>query len=127
MVRVLGMDGTIGTASTADVVWVYRRRRRQWLEEWQRGEGSSEFFYGLLSLRDRYQVGFVEDEGRAPFARPWYPFERLIAPPRRMGLTLPRAPRNLAPLPRAPRLLSPRRACGVPLASLDRPAPPGAA
>src|SRR5207245_2381603 len=82
--RAIDGDGTIGTASTAEVVWVYRRRRRQWLEDWRRGEGSSEFFYGLLSLRARYRVGFVEDEGRAPFARPGYPFERLLAP--RLGL-----------------------------------------
>ncbi len=118
MVRVLDVDGTIGTASTADVIWVYRRRRRRWLEEWQRGEGSSEFFYGLLSLRDRYRVGFVEDEGRAPFARAWYPFERLIARRLGMGFALDLALRNLAGLNRARIVISTVDACGLPLAFL---------
>ena len=118
MVRVLESDGTIGTAATADGVWVYRRRRRQWLEEWQRGEGSSEFFYGLLSLRDRYRVGFVEDEGQVPSARPWYPFERLIARRLGMGFALDLALRNLVGLNRARIVISTVDACGLPLAFL---------
>jgi glycosyltransferase involved in cell wall biosynthesis len=118
MVRVLGSDGTVAATSTADVVWVYRRRRRQWLEEWQRGEGSSEFFYGLLSLRDRYKVGFVEDEGRTPAARPWYPFEKLIARRVGMGFALDLALRNLAGLNRARIVVSTVDACGLPLALL---------
>jgi glycosyltransferase involved in cell wall biosynthesis len=118
MVRVLGSDGTVAETSTADVVWVYRRRRLQWLAEWQRGEGSSEFFYGLLSLRDRYRVGFVEDEGRTPAARPWYPFERLIARRLGMGFALDLALRNLAGLNRARVVVSTVDACGLPLAFL---------
>ena len=118
MVRVLGADGTVAATSTADVVWVYRRRRRQWLEEWQRGEGSSEFFYGLLSLRDRYRVGFVEDEGRTPAARPWYPFERLIARRLGMGFALDLALKNLVGLNRARIIVSTVDACGLPLALL---------
>jgi len=118
MVRVLGSDGTVAATSTADVVWVYRRRRRQWLEEWQRGEGSSEFFYGLLSLRDRYRVGFVEDEGRTPAARPWYPFERLIARRLGMGFALDLALKNLVGLNRARIIVSTVDACGLPLALL---------
>lgn len=118
MVRAIDGDGTIGTASTAEVIWVYRRRRRQWLEDWRRGEGSSEFFYGLLSLRARYRVGFVEEEGRAPFARPWYPFERLIARRLGMGFALDLALRNLADLNRARIVISTVDACGLPLAFL---------
>ncbi|PYM69428.1 MAG: hypothetical protein DME03_22560 [Candidatus Rokuibacteriota bacterium] len=118
MVRVLGSDGTVAATSTADVVWVYRRRRRQWLEEWQRGEGSSEFFYGLLSLRDRYRVGFVEDEGRTPAARPWYPFERLFARRLGMGFALDLALKNLVGLNRARIIVSTVDACGLPLALL---------
>jgi len=118
MVRVLGGDGAIEAASTADVIWVYRRRRRQWLEEWRRGEGSSEFFYGLLSLRARHRVGFVEDEGRAPFARPWYPLERLIARRLGMGFALDLALRNLTGLNRARIVISTVDACGLPLAFL---------
>src|SRR5438093_13035007 len=117
MVRVLGSDGTVG-ASTADVIWVYRRRRRQWLAEWQRGEGSSEFFYGLLSLRARYRVGFVEDEGRGPFGGLWYPLERLITQRLGMGFALDLALRNLAGLNRARIVISTVDACGLPLAFL---------
>lgn len=118
MVRVLGADGTVAATSTADVVWVYRRRRRQWLEEWRRGEGSSEFFYGLLSLRDRYKVGFVEDEGKTPAARPWYPFEKLIARRFGMGFALDLALKNLGGLNRARIIVSTVDACGLPLAFL---------
>lgn len=118
MVHAVTAEGTLVAATGADVVWVFRRRRRQWLEEWQRGEGSSEFFYGLLSLRDRYRVGFVEDEGRVPSARPWYPFERLIARRVGMGFALDLALRNLAGLNRARIVISTVDACGLPLALL---------
>src|SRR5262249_57827831 len=59
-----------------------------------------------------------EDEGRTPSARPWYPFERLIARRLGMGFALDLALKNLAGLNRARIIVSTVDACGLPLAFL---------
>lgn len=110
----------VASESAADIVWIFRRNRRRWLEEWRRGERSREFFYGLLSLRDHYRVGFVEDESGNPFIRPWYPLERLVARRLGMGFALDVAILNLRALNRARVLISTVDACGLPLALLKR-------
>jgi len=110
----------IGNGCAPQVVWVYRRNRKQWLQEWMRGERSSEFFYGLLSLRDRYQVTFVEDDGPNPFSRMWYPLELIIARRIGMGFALHVAVRHLRTLNSARVVISTGDACGLPLALLKR-------
>ncbi|MFQ5856388.1 MAG: glycosyltransferase family 4 protein [Anaerolineae bacterium] len=120
MVYTVDGHGVVPDQGKAEVIWVFRRNRRQWLEEWRRGERSREFFYGLLSLRDRYRVGFVEDESRNPVLRPWYPIERLLARRIGMGFAMDIALRNLSALNRARVLISTVDACGLPLALLKR-------
>lgn len=117
-VRTLDPDGALATARAAEVIWVFRRRRREWLEQWARGEASSEFFYGLPTLRDRYRVAFVEDERRYAAARPWYPVESLIARRLGMGFALDLALRHLRTLNQARAVVSTVDACGLPLALL---------
>ena len=117
MVRTLSDGGVIAAALEPEVVWVYRRSRRQWLEEWQRGERSREFFYGLLSLRDHYRVGFVEGD-EVSRLRPWYPVERFIARRVGIGLALDVALRNLRALNRARVVISTVDTCGLALALL---------
>ena len=107
-------------ASSADVVWVYRRGRRRLLAEWQRGEGSSEFFYGLIPLRDRYRVGFVEGSSAPWFRRPWYAVERLFARRLGIGFALDLALRHLRTLNRARVVVSTVDTCGLPLGLLKR-------
>ena len=116
--RTLADDGTLTTTTCADVIWVFRRRRREWLEQWGRGETSSEFFYGLPTLRDRYRVAFIEDETRRTVARPWYPIERLIARRIGMGFALDLALRHLHTLNQARAVVSTVDTCGLPLALL---------
>jgi glycosyltransferase involved in cell wall biosynthesis len=116
--RTLAHDGTLATTRRADVIWVFRRRRRDWLAQWGRGETSSEFFYGLPTLRDRYRVGFIEDESRSNVVRPWFPVERLIARRIGMGFTLDLALRHVGTLNRARVVVSTVDACGLPLALL---------
>ena len=120
MVYSLRADGSITTDSTPEVAWVFRRQRRRWLEAWQRGEASSEFFYAMPSLRDRYRVGFVEEEGPRAFLGLWYPAEWLIARRVGMGFALDLALRNLPTLNRAKVLVSTVDTCGLPLALLKR-------
>lgn len=119
-VRTLSDDGVVAAAPAPEVVWVYRRSRRQWLEEWQRGERSCEFFYGLLSLRDHYRVGFVEGDSASRFRRPWYPVERFIARRVGIGFALDVAVRNLRALNRARVVISTVDTCGLALALLKR-------
>jgi glycosyltransferase involved in cell wall biosynthesis len=104
----------------ADVVWVYRRGRRRLLEEWQRGEASSEFFYGLVPLRDRFTVGFVEGSDRRWLRRPWYVAERLIARRLGIGFALDLAVRHLRTLNHARVVVSTVDTCGLPLGWLKR-------
>ncbi len=120
MVYTVSENGMVVEDSPPDAVWVFRRSRRQWLEEWRRGERSREFFYGLLSLGDRYRVGFIEDDIVNPFRRPWYPVEWLIARQLGMGFALDAPLRNLRALNRARVLVSTVDACGLPLAFLKR-------
>lgn len=105
---------------TPEVVWVYRRSRRQWLDEWRRGERSGEFFYSMPTLSHRYRVGFVEDESRHPFLRAWWPLEWILTRRFGMGFTLDLALRNLNVLKRARVVISTVDACGLPLALLKR-------
>ena len=105
-------------ASSADVVWVYRRGRQRSLEDWQRGECSSEFFYGLIPLRERYRVGFVEGSSAPWFRRPWYLVERLFARRLGVGFALDLVLRHLASLNRAAVVVSTVDSCGLPLALL---------
>jgi glycosyltransferase involved in cell wall biosynthesis len=107
-------------ASSADVVWVYRRGRQRSLVEWQRGECSSEFFYGLIPLRDRYRVGFVEGSSASWFRRPWYAIERLFARRLGVGFALDLVLRHLVSLNRAAVVVSTVDSCGLPLALLKR-------
>lgn len=107
-------------ASAADVVWVYRRGRRRSLAEWQRGECSSEFFYGLVSLRARYRVGFVEGSSAPWFRRPWSIAERLFARQLGIGFALDLALRHVRTLNRARVVVSTVDACGLPLGLLKR-------
>jgi glycosyltransferase involved in cell wall biosynthesis len=116
----LGENGLVTHGPAADLLWVYRRRRRQWLEEWRRGECSSEFFYGLPAFRHRHRVGFIEEERANPFLRPWYPFEWLIARRVGMGFALDVCLRNLSALNRARVVISTVDSCGLPLALLKR-------
>jgi glycosyltransferase involved in cell wall biosynthesis len=102
------------------VIWVYRRSRRQWLDEWRRGERSGEFFYSMPTLGRRYRVGFVEDESRHPFRRPWFPVERILARRLGMGFALDVALRNLRALRGARVVVSTVDSCGLPLALLKR-------
>jgi len=120
VVYALQADGSITTDFTPDVVWVYRRHRRQWLEAWQRGDGSSEFLYALPALCDRYRTGFVEEQSSRAFLRAWYPVEWLIARRVGMGFALDLALRNLPALNRAKVLVSTVDTCGLPLALLKR-------
>jgi len=103
-----------------EVVWVYRRSRRQWLDEWRRGERSGEFFYSLPTLSRHYRVGFVEDESRRPFLRPWWSVEWLLTRRFGMGFALDVALRNLSVLKRARVVVSTVDSCGLPLALLKR-------
>jgi glycosyltransferase involved in cell wall biosynthesis len=103
-----------------EVIWVYRRSRRQWLDEWRRGERSGEFFYSMPTLGRRYRVGFVEDESRHPFRRPWFPVERILARRLGMGFALDVALRNLRALRGARVVVSTVDSCGLPLALLKR-------
>ena len=118
--RTLGHDGALATTTRADVIWVFRRRRREWLEQWRRGEASSEFFYGLPTLRDRYRVAFVEDERRDGAVRLWYPFERFIAGRIGMGFALDLALRHARTLNSARAVVSTVDTCGLPLALLKK-------
>jgi len=109
------------TAPTVpEVVWVYRRSRRQWLDEWQRGERSGEFFYSLPTLSRHYRAGFVEDESRRPFRRAWWPVEWLLARRFGMGFALDIALKNLSVLKSARVVISTVDSCGLPLALLKR-------
>ena len=108
------------SADAPDVVWVYRRSRRQWLDEWRRGERSGEFFYSLPTLSRQHRVGFVEDESRRPFFRAWWPVEWLLAQRFGMGFALDVALRNLSVLKRARVVISTVDSCGLPLALLKR-------
>ena len=108
------------SADAPEVVWVYRRSRRQWLDEWRRGERSGEFFYSLPTLSRQYRVGFVEDESRRPFLRAWWPVEWLLARRFGMGFALDVALRNLSVLKRARVVISTVDSCGLPLALLKR-------
>lgn len=112
--------GLVEDLARPEVVWVFRRNRKAWLEEWQRGERSGEFFYGLLSLRDRYRAGFVEDNGVNPLWRPWYPIELLIARKLGMGFALHVPLWHVNVLNRARVVISTVDACGLPLALLKR-------
>ena len=107
-------------ASSADVIWVYRRGRRHSLAEWQRGQCSSEFFYGLIPLRERYRVGFVEGSGAPWFGRPWYLVERLFARRLGIGFALDLTLRHLRTLNRARVVVSTVDTCGLPLGLLKR-------
>jgi glycosyltransferase involved in cell wall biosynthesis len=107
-------------ARDAEIVWVYRRGRRRLLDEWQRGDAGSEFFYGLVPLSRRFGVGFVEDESAHPFRRAWYPVECLIARRLEMGFALDVAVKHLWTLNRAQVVVSTVDACGLPLAMLKR-------
>lgn len=120
MLYTLGENGTLSTRRTADVVWVFRRSRRQWLSEWLRGERSSEFFYGLPSLCARYCVGFVEDEGSNPLWFLWYPFEFLMSRRNGVGFALHVPLWHLRALNRARVIISTMDTCGLPLAFLKR-------
>jgi len=107
-------------ADAPEVVWVYRRSRRQWLDEWRRGERSGEFFYSLPTLSRQYRVGFVEDESRRPFLRAWWPVEWLLARRFGMGFALDVTLQNLSALKRARVVISTVDSCGLPLALLKR-------
>lgn len=118
MVYRVSENGLVVDDSPADAIWVFRRNRRQWLEEWRRGERPRDFFYGLLSLSGCYRAGFIEDDIVNPFRRPWYLVERLIARRLGMGFALHVSLRNLRALNRARVLVSTVDACGLPLALL---------
>jgi glycosyltransferase involved in cell wall biosynthesis len=107
-------------AASADIVWVYRRGRRHSFAEWERGECSSEFFYGLVPLRTRYRVGFVEGSTRPWFGRPWWPVEQCFARRLGIGFALDLAVRHLGTLNRARVVVSTVDACGLPLGLLKR-------
>lgn len=116
--RSVSSSRSAATHEAPAVVWVFRRSRRQWLREWEHGQRSSEFFYGLLSLRDRFHVDFVEDESPDPRRRVWYPIERLVARRIGMGFALDLALKRLRVLNRARVVVSTSDACGLPLALL---------
>src|SRR5688572_1828419 len=120
MIHRVTAGGEIVDGAPVDVVWVFRRDRRRWLAEWRRGECSREFFYGLTSLSGRHRAGFVEDESRDPFRRPWYPVERFVARRVGMGFALDIALQNLRALNRARVIVSTVDTCGLPLALLKR-------
>jgi glycosyltransferase involved in cell wall biosynthesis len=69
------------------VLFLFRRNRARWLQEWQAGEGSSEFLYGMPYLDEsRFDVAFVEgdDSSRNWRWRVCFPLEWWIA--RRVGI-----------------------------------------
>ena len=107
-------------ASAADIVWVYRRDRRRLLADWQRGDSSSEFFYGLVPLRDRYRVGFVEGSRTPWFRRPWYAAELVFVRRLGIGFALDVVLRHLRTLNRARVVVSTVDTCGLPLGFLKR-------
>ena len=117
---VLDGRGVARESPAADVVWVYRRGRRRWLDEWRTGQASGEFFYGLLSLRHRYRVGFVEADRVSALRLLWHPVDRLIARRMGMGFALDLALANLPTLNRARVVISTVDASGLPLAVLKR-------
>jgi glycosyltransferase involved in cell wall biosynthesis len=115
-----GLDhaGVTTAPETPEVIWVYRRSRRQWLDEWRRGDRSGEFFYSMPTLGRRYRVGFVEDERRHPFLRAWWPMEWILARRFGMGFALDLVLRNVGVLRRARVVVSTVDSCGLPLALL---------
>jgi len=120
MVYTVNADATLSAGEVPELLWVFRRSRRQWLDEWRRGERSGEFFYGMIALRERYRVGFIEDASRNPYLRAWYPVERLVASRVGMGFALDVALRHWRALQRARVVVSTVDACGLPLAMLKR-------
>jgi glycosyltransferase involved in cell wall biosynthesis len=69
------------------VLFLFRRNRAKWLREWQAGEGSSEFLYGMPYLDpEHFRAAYAE--GHA-VVKDWrqilcYPFEMLVS--RRVGI-----------------------------------------
>jgi glycosyltransferase involved in cell wall biosynthesis len=97
---------------------VYRRGRTTALEEWRRGERSSDFFYGLMALEKTFNVGFIEETGFNPIHKPWYLIERVIAQKMGAGFALHVALWNLGALRRANVIVSTGDVCGLPIAFL---------
>jgi len=99
------------------VIWVYKRNRKRWLEEWKEGEQSSEFFYGMTTLSQRYNTDFVEGaDGQILLQYFLKPLELYVS--RRMGIGFGAhlALRYLRKLRSADVLVSTVDTCGLPLA-----------
>lgn len=120
MVHAVVSDHVNVNGESPEVIWVFRRGRKQQLEEWRQGARAGEFFYGLIPLRHRYRLGFVEDDGPSLFWRMWYPIELMCARRMGMGFALHVPLRHLGALNRAQVVISTVDACGLPLALLKR-------
>jgi glycosyltransferase involved in cell wall biosynthesis len=94
---------------------LFRRKRKQWLEEWKRGKQSSEFFYGMMALSQRYHTAFIEGDGNALLQFCLYPLEAILAQRIGIGFSLHIALNHLKELQQADVLISTVDSCGLPL------------
>jgi glycosyltransferase involved in cell wall biosynthesis len=104
----------------AKVVWVFRRHRKKQLAEIQKGESSKEFFYGFLTLRNRFQAQFIEDARSNLLWIFWYPIERVLSKRMGMGFALHIPLWQWRTLRSADVIIATNDACGLPIALLKR-------
>jgi glycosyltransferase involved in cell wall biosynthesis len=105
------------------VLYVFRRRRTQRLQNMAEGQGPNEMLYGLNQLDPaRYTASYIEgDDTRWTFFRlVCYPLELWIARVTKMGFALHMALDNFQELRKADLIISTVDTCGLPIALLKR-------
>ena len=103
------------------VLFVFRRNRRKWLEEWQKGEGGCEFLYGMPFInKEKYDVDFIEGDDSNPHwkRRICNPLENWMSRQTGIGFGLHIAWLNWEKIKKAVIIISTVDTCGLPIAML---------
>ncbi len=102
------------------ILWFFRRSRHEWQHEWEQGDRSGEFFYGMISLAQKYSVAFVEDPEKGCLYKIWRPIEQQLSKMMGMGFALNAVISHLTKLNRAETVISTVDTCGLPVGFLKR-------
>ncbi|WP_204106187.1 MULTISPECIES: glycosyltransferase family 4 protein [Spirulina sp. CCY15215] len=107
--------------SKKKVLYIFRRKRKERLELYEKGEGPDEMLYGLTHLdSQRFRASFIEDDENqwSWWHRLFYPIELEIVRKIKVGFALHLALENLARLKTVDIIITTVDTCGLPIAML---------